>query len=63
MSDSDIPAHRTTTAARSGDTHVIGADGAAVNIDAQAREAAEREQAEAARKQARAAAKDPSPPA
>jgi hypothetical protein len=34
-----IPDHRTTTAARSGDTHVIGEDGTARNIDAEAREA------------------------
>ena len=34
------PDHRTGFAARSGDTHVIGEDGVAVNVDRQAREAA-----------------------
>lgn len=36
----DIPAHRHSFAARSGDTHVIGKDGKAVNIDQKARDEA-----------------------
>lgn len=35
-----IPEHRTEFTARSGDTHVIGDDGVAVNIDAEARDKA-----------------------
>ena len=34
----DIPTHRASFAARSGDTHVIGKDGKAVNADQQARD-------------------------
>ena len=37
MADEKIPEHRTTVTPRSGDTHVIGDDGAAVNVDEVAR--------------------------
>ena len=49
------PEHRSQVQARSGDTHVIGADGQAVNVDALAREkaAADAAQAEAAPPRAR----------
>lgn len=49
MSNS-IPAHRSGFTARSGDTHVIGEDGVAVNADRQARDAAATPAASAPRK-------------
>ncbi len=52
------PEHRTAFAARSGDTHVIGADGAAVNVDQAARDAAAVEAAKAERKARPAPAAD-----
>ena len=45
MNDPKIPAHRTAPIERSGETHVIGDDGERRNLDAEARELAEREQA------------------
>ena len=57
MSD-QTPEHRTGISPRSGDTHVIGADGVAVNTDQAARDAAAAEEAKAAKKAPR-----PAPPA
>lgn len=37
MADENIPEHRTAITPRSGDTHVIGKDGEAVNVDEAAR--------------------------
>lgn len=37
--DNQVPEHRTAVTPRSGDTHVIGEDGAAVNVDQAARDA------------------------
>jgi len=57
----DTPEHRASVAIRSGDTHVIGDDGLAVNVDQPARdEAAKAEAAEAAKAERRA---KPVPPA
>lgn len=61
------PEHRTANETRSGDTHVIGDDGVAVNVDQKAREetaaAASAEAAKAEKRAARpapaAAAEDP----
>ena len=52
MSD-QTPEHRTPITPRSGDTHVIGDDGVAVNVDEQARAAAEATAAKAERKPGR----------
>lgn len=45
--ENQIPEHRRTVQPRSGDTHVIGSDGEAVNVDQQARDAAAKEAAKA----------------
>ena len=37
--ENQVPEHRTAVTPRSGDTHVIGDDGAAVNVDQVARDA------------------------
>lgn len=55
--------HRTGSETRSGDTHVIGADGAAVNVDQQARDAVEAEQVKAAKRSAGGRAADETKPA
>ena len=59
--DSAAGAHRAGSATRSGDTHVIGADGLAVNVDQLARDAAEVEAAKAAKQLAPRAAKRRAP--
>jgi hypothetical protein len=52
---SDTPEHRTAVSARSGDTHVIGAEdnAVAVNVEQQARDAAAAEAAKPAKRAAR----------
>jgi hypothetical protein len=51
MSDA-IPEHRAAISPRSGDTHVIGDDGQAVNVDQAARDAAAAAEAKAAKRPA-----------
>lgn len=53
MSD-QTPEHRTGISPRSGDTHVIGDDGKAVNVDQAARDGSAAEAAKAAKRPARA---------
>lgn len=55
----EIPAHRAAITTRSGDTHVIGADGERRNVDQEARDAAAASQPEAAAQAAPAPAPEP----
>lgn len=57
--ENQVPEHRTAVTPRSGDTHVIGDDGEAVNVDQQERDLAA---AEAAKTQRKEGAKKPAAP-